>query len=196
METMYCRYANEYEMNTDREEVLKKMCKTSLKMDEAIDAGDTKTYKELASVFDQLRKSGKFTEAQNKEKEERYLDTIGELVRLCEEAKGPIKNNLPDPDEYPQDKIDFTIKDLKAYNFSLVAEEPHLQDLIETFIEKFEKAESSEDDLEKDFVLSKEDLLDHTLTDEEAADYQRFLEDEIAADAEALLAEIGGENES
>ena len=119
-----------------------------------------------------------------------------ETDALCEEAKGPIKNNLPDPDEYPQDKIDFTIKDLKAYNFSLVAEEPHLQDLIETFIEKFEKAESSEDDLEKDFVLSKEDLLDHTLTDEEAADYQRFLEDEIAADAEALLAEIGGENES
>ena len=40
METMYNRYANEYDMNVDREEVLKKMCKTSLKMDEALDAGE------------------------------------------------------------------------------------------------------------------------------------------------------------
>ena len=70
---MYNRYANEYEMNVDREEVLKKMCKTSLKMDECIDAGDMSAYKNLAAVFDQLRKSGKFTEAQNKEEKTTYL---------------------------------------------------------------------------------------------------------------------------
>ena len=136
METMYNRYANEYEINVDREEVLKKMCKTSLKMDEAIDAGDTKSYKELAGVFDQLRKGGKFTEAQNKEKEEKYLDTIGELVRICEEHGGPIANNLPDPDKYPQDTIDYSIKDLKAYNFSLFSGEPHILDMMEAFMEK------------------------------------------------------------
>ena len=195
METMYQRYANEYEMNVDREEVLKKMCKTSLKMDEAIDLGDTKSYKELSGVFDQLRKSGKFTEAQNKEKQERYLDTIGELVRLCEQEKGPIINILPDPDEYPQDKIDKTIKDLKAYYYSLVAEEPHMQDLIESFIEKYEKMikkqEEEGDDDFKDMITSKEEEAKHVLTDEEASEYQQFLEQEIAADAEALLAEVG-----
>ena len=57
METMYKRYANEYELNVDREEVLKKMCKTSLKMDETLDVGDVNGYKSLATVFDQLRKS-------------------------------------------------------------------------------------------------------------------------------------------
>lgn len=194
METMYQKYANEYEMNVDREEILKKMCKTSLKMDDCLDAGDVASYQKLSTVFEAQRKSGKFTEAQNKEKEERYLDTIGELVRLCEETKGPIANNLPDPDEYPQDKIDFTIKDLKAYTYSLVAGEPHMQDLIETFIEKYEKAEAAETDImEENFVLSDEDAMKDTLTDEEAMEYQDFLEEEIAADAEALLAELEGD---
>lgn len=196
METMYNRYANEYEMNVDREEVLKKMCKTSMKMDESLDAGDVSSYKNLAGVFDQLRKSGKFTEAQNKEKEEKYLDTIGELVRLCEEEKGPIINNLPDPDEYPMDIIDYSIKDLKAYNFNLFAGEPHIQDMIETFIDKYEKAEQAEKNLEDDFITSEEDLLKHKLTDQEAADYQRFIESEIEADTKALLKELGENNES
>ena len=191
METMYNRYANEYEMNVDREEVLKKMCKTSLKMDEALDAGDVSGYKNLASVFDQLRKSGKFTEAQNKEKQEKYLDTIGELVALAEKHGGAIKDNLPDPDEYPQDKIDFTIKDMKAYTYSLVAGEPHMQDLIETFIQKYEKAEEAEQQLGDDLILSEEDELKQAVTQEEAEEYQQFLENEIAADAEALLAELG-----
>ena len=188
---MYNRYANEYEMNVDREEVLKKMCKTSLKMDEALDAGDVSGYKNLASVFDQLRKSGKFTEAQNKEKQEKYLDTIGELVALAEKHGGAIKDNLPDPDEYPQDKIDFTIKDMKAYTYSLVAGEPHMQDLIETFIQKYEKAEEAEQQLGDDLILSEEDELKQAVTQEEAEEYQQFLENEIAADAEALLAELG-----
>ena len=191
METMYNRYANEYEMNVDREEVLKKMCKTSLKMDEALDAGDVSGYKNLASVFDQLRKSGKFTEAQNKEKQEKYLDTIGELVALAEKHGGAIKDNLPDPDEYPQDKIDFTIKDMKAYTYSLVAGEPHMQDLIEAFIQKYEKAEEAEKQLGDDLILSEEDELKQAVTQEEAEEYQQFLENEIAADAEALLAELG-----
>ena len=193
---MYNKYANEYDLNADREEVLKKMCKTSLKMDESLDAGDVTGYKNLAGVFDQLRKSGKFTEAQNKEERTKYLDTIGELVALAEKAKGPIKNDLPDPDEYPQDKIDFTIKDLKAYTYSLVAGEPHMQDLIESFITKYEKAEQSDADFGKELITSVEEEEKDALTQDEAVEYQKFLEDEIAADAEALLAEFGDTNES
>ena len=196
METMYNKYANEYELNIDREEVLKKMCKTSLKMDECLDAGDVSSYKNLAGVFDQLRKSGKFTEAQNKEEKTTYLDTIGELVRLAEKAGGPISNNLPDPDEYPQDKIDVTIKDLKAYNYSLIAGEPHMQDMIETFIEKYEKAAEQDEKFEKELVISDDQFHKDDLTDKEASDFQRFLEAEIDADVEALFAEVGEPNES
>ena len=66
-------------------------------MDEALDVGDTQSYQKLASVYDQLRKAGKFTEVQNKEQQERYLDSIGELVALCEREGGPIKEFV-DPD--------------------------------------------------------------------------------------------------
>ena len=196
METMYNKYANEYDLNADREEVLKKMCKTSLKMDESLDAGDVTGYKNLAGVFDQLRKSGKFTEAQNKEERTKYLDTIGELVALAEKAKGPIKNDLPDPDDYPQDKIDFTIKDLKAYTYSLVAGEPHMQDLIESFITKYERAEQADVDFGKELITSVEEEEKDAVTQDEAVEYQKFLEEEIAADAEALLAEFGDADES
>lgn len=196
METMYNKYANEYDLNADREEVLKKMCKTSLKMDESLDAGDVTGYKNLAGVFDQLRKSGKFTEAQNKEERTKYLDTIGELVALAEKAKGPIKNDLPDPDDYPQDKIDFTIKDLKAYTYSLVAGEPHMQDLIESFITKYERAEQADVDFGKELITSAEEEEKDAVTQDEAVEYQKFLEEEIAADAEALLAEFGDADES
>ena len=196
METMYNKYANEYDLNADREEVLKKMCKTSLKMDESLDAGDVTGYKNLAGVFDQLRKSGKFTEAQNKEERTKYLDTIGELVALAEKAKGPIKNDLTDPDDYPQDKIDFTIKDLKAYTYSLVAGEPHMQDLIESFITKYERAEQADVDFGKELITSAEEEEKDAVTQDEAVEYQKFLEEEIAADAEALLAEFGDADES
>jgi hypothetical protein len=129
MEQMYNKYAQEYDLNVDREEVLKKMCKTSLKMDEALDAGDVTGYKNLAAVFDQLRKSGKFTEAQNKDDKQQVLSSIGELVALCEQEGGIIPS-LPqyDPDQYPQDKVDFTLRDLKSYTYSLVSNELGLGD--------------------------------------------------------------------
>ena len=188
---MYNKYANEYDLNVDREEVLKKMCKTSLKMDECLDAGDVAAYKNLAGVFDQLRKSGKFTEAQNKEERTKYLDTIGELVALAEKAKGPIRCELPDPDDYPQDKIDFTIKDMKAYTYSLVAGEPHMEDLIESFITKYEKAIEADNEFEKGLVTSEEEELAQSVTQEEAMEFEEFKASQIEADAEALLAEFG-----
>lgn len=193
METMYKRYANEYELNVDREEVLKKMCKTSLKMDESLDTGDVTGYKSLATVFDQLRKSGSFTEAQNKEGKQRYLDSIGELIAVCEREGGPIEQ-FQDPDEYPQDKIDFTLRDLKSYTYDLVTNELGLGDLIESYIEKLEKAEEEGDvDLDAGLVTSDEELAEEALTDDEAEEFQMFLEHELEKDAEKLLEELGGD---
>lgn len=194
MEKMYTKYAQEYELNTDREEVLKKMCKTSLKMDECLDTGDLTGYKNLAGVFDQLRKGGKFTEAQNKEDRQQVLSSIGELVQLCEQEGGIIPN-LPqfDPDQYPQDKIDFTIKDLKAYNYALVSEELGLGDLIESYIEKLEKAENAEVDLNAGLITSSEELDKNSLTDEEAEEWNIFLDNEIEAEAEMLEKFLAGD---
>lgn len=194
METTYNKYSQEYDLNVDREEVLKKMCKTSLKMDEALDAGDVTGYKNLAAVFDQLRKSGKFTEAQNKEDRQQVLSSIGELVALCEQEGGIIPA-LPqyDPDQYPQDKIDFTLKDLKAYTYSLVSNELGLGDLIESYIEKLEQAENDSVDINAGLVTSAEEEASDELTDEEAEEWQGFLENEVEAEAEMLERFLAGE---
>lgn len=194
METTYNKYSQEYDLNVDREEVLKKMCKTSLKMDEALDAGDVTGYKNLAAVFDQLRKSGKFTEAQNKEDRQQVLSSIGELVALCEQ-EGGIIHALPqyDPDQYPQDKIDFTLKDLKSYTYSLVSNELGLGDLIESYIEKLEQAESDSVDINAGLVTSAEEEASDELTDEEAEEWQGFLENEVEAEAEMLERFLAGD---
>lgn len=194
MEKLYNKYANEYELNVDREDTLKKICKTSLKMDEALDVGDTQSYQKLASVYDQLRKAGKFTEVQNKEEQERYLDSVGELVALCEREGGPIKEFV-DPDEYPQDKVDFTIKDLKSYNYNLATNELNLSDLIQTYIDKLDKAEQSGNDIDlnKGLITSKEEEAEEdTLSDQEAIDFQDYLDNEIERDAQMLLDSFGG----
>ena len=44
-----------------RIDTLKMICKTSLKMNEAIDCGDIDSYQKLSRVYDSMMKSAKFT---------------------------------------------------------------------------------------------------------------------------------------
>jgi hypothetical protein len=138
LEDLYQKYAEEYELNVDREESVRKICRTSLKMDQALDIDDTQSYRNLSSVYDQLRKSARLTEAQNKEEQGREIDSIGQLVSFVEH-EGDIIPQQFDPIEYPQDKIDFVINDLQNYVSNLVRDELGLGDLIESFIEKADK---------------------------------------------------------
>lgn len=187
MEEMYNRYAGEFELNVDREETLKKICRTSVKMDQALDIGDVPAYKAYSAVMKDLRTSGKFTEAQNKEDKVRYLDSIGELVALCEKEGGIIEQWTISPDEYPQDKVDFTLKDLKAYTYNLVTNELGLGDLIESYIKKLEETEKQDEALDAGLVTSTEDEAKQELTDEEAYEFQDWLDSDIERDAELLL---------
>ncbi len=194
MEQTYTRYANEYDMNVDREETLKKICKVSLKLDNAVDSGDMTAAKNYNTMLDTLRKSAAFTAAQNKEEKDKELDTIGELVALCERDGGIIEQFPVNPDEYPQDKIDFTIKDLKAYNYNLVVNELGLGDLIESYMQKLDQAEQADNDMFDDLITNKEEEAAQELTDAEAAEFQEFmLEQEIEDEADRLLEELGGE---
>jgi len=183
MEDLYRKYANEFDMNIDREETLRKMCKTSIKMDEALDSGDTQSYSKLSQVFDQLRKSAKFTEAQNKDgKEERYLDSIGELV-MAVEREGGVIPQFDYKFESTQDKVDLTLKDMKAYTYNLVRNEMGLGDLIESYIEKLEADQKSEVPLDKDLTISREEEEADTLAD----DWVRSLEESISSEADSLF---------
>lgn len=139
METMYEKYAAENDLNTDREETLKKICKTSLKMDAALDNDDYSSYASLSKVYDALRKSSKFTESQKQDKTARAVDSIGELVAFVEKESGVIPMH-DSPIIYPMDKVDFIIKDMHTYVNKLVKDELGLGDLIESFINRQENS--------------------------------------------------------
>lgn len=191
MEDMYLKYCGEYEMNVDREETLKAMCKTNINMQRCLDSGDATNASRFSTMFDQLRKSGAFTEAQKKEDKEKYLDSVGELVTAVERAGGIIKN-FDFEVEAPQDKVDLTLKDMQSYTYNLVKNEMGLGDLIETYIKKLEEdmALNKDSSLEDGLITSREE--EQELKDEEVADnWLDHLEDEIAADADAMYAKIG-----
>lgn len=189
LEKKYQEYASQYELSVDREDVLRKICKVSLKMDEALDLGDTKTFKDLSVTYESLRKSGKFTEAQKQEEERREIDSIGELVAFVEREGGAIPC-CKDPIEYPQDKVDFTIRDMKHYVDRLVKEELGLSDLIESFIEKAgkNKTESVEDIMATNFDADNKEV-----SESEAQSFQEFLQKEVEEESYKLAEEFAGD---
>ena len=158
-------------------------------MDEALDLGDTKTFKDLSVTYESLRKSGKFTEAQKQEEERREIDSIGELVAFVEREGGAIPC-CKDPIEYPQDKVDFTIRDMKHYVDRLVKEELGLSDLIESFIEKAgkNKTESVEDIMATNFDADNKEV-----SESEAQNFQEFLQKEIEEESYKLAEEFAGD---
>jgi len=188
MEELYQKYAADYELSTDREQVLKTICKTDLKMNQAIDVGDTKTFKDLQAANDQLRKSAKFTDSQKQEEKKRDLDSIGELVAFVEN-KGGIIPMKDDPIHVPQDKIDFIINDMKNYTDNLVKNELGLGNLIESYIKKLEENKAmTADDILKQGIKSDDDDI---VTPEEARDFQEFKIAEREEEAKRLAEEYG-----
>lgn len=188
LEEIYKKYESEYELNVDRAETLKSICKTKFKMDQAIDIDDIRSYKDLSAVYDQLRKSGKFTESQNVEQQKREIDSIGELVQFVEN-KGGIIPRFENPEEEPQDKIDFLINDMKNYVNNLVRNELGLGSLIESYVEKLRKQEvkSAEDIIKEGIKLEEHDQV----TQEEAEEFQEFQMSEIEDESRKLVEAFG-----
>lgn len=118
-----------------RLDTLKKICKTSLKMDQAIDCGDVDTYQKLSRVYDAMMKSAKFTEAQNKEGKGNFIDSISELVAFCEKKENGGKIE-PYKIDVPLDIVDKVINDLKEYNKTLIYEDKSLAQEIEQYLKK------------------------------------------------------------
>lgn len=193
---MYNSYDSDYVLNTiDRKETVKQICRTRIKANEALEIGDINSYKSLSQVEAELRKTGKFTEAQKQEEKTKTLDTIGELALLCEENGGIIPIPEIDPDEYPQDKIDFTIKDLKNYTYNLATNELNLGSMIESYIKQLEQQQKvqEEESLDAGLYTSIEEELEDELTEQEALEYQDYLENEVEAEAARLAELLGGD---
>ena len=102
LEKNYNEMMNSFDIqDADTINTLVLLCKTNLKMNQAIDCGDVEGFQKLSKVSESLRKSAKFTAAQNKEQKNDYVDSVGELVAMCE-RDGFIPRYATD---IPQDKV-------------------------------------------------------------------------------------------
>lgn len=167
-------------------DTLKLVCKTSLKANQLIDIGDIEGFQKMSKVYDSLMKSGKFTAQQNKAETGDFVDSIGELIELCEK-QGYIERYYI---ESPKDRVDLTIADMQRYTKTLVEEETNLSIMVEKALRDIEKedeanAENTEDMIIDDIDLSLEDL-EKTLKDQDYVDFQEFLDEEAEADSDYL----------
>ena len=152
-------------------DTLKLVCKTSLKANQLIDIGDIEGFQKMSKVYDSLMKSGKFTAAQNKAESGEFVDSIGELVALCEK-EGFIPRYYIDE---PNDKVDRTLQDLQNYTRDLINEETNLSSMIEHALREIEKDKENEARLESDDGTDDEEAFEASLFDDDA---EKVLQDE------------------
>lgn len=182
LEQLYNEMMDSYDIQSAGHiDTLKLICKTSLKANQLIDMGDIEGFQKMSKVYDSLMKSGKFTAAQNKAEQGEFVDSISELVAICEK-EGFIPRYYT---EGPNDKVDETIIDLKNYTKTLVTEEMNLGNLIESAIKEMSKQEAKEEDEDIEEELTLDEI--NQLKDEDFGEYGDFLEDEAADDDETLL---------
>ena len=167
LEKKYNEMMNSFDIqDSDTTGTLILICKTYLKMNQAIDCGDMDGYQKLSRVYDSLRKSAKFTAAQNKEAKGNFVDSVGELVAMCEK-EGFIPRYCTD---IPQDKIDATLQDMNKYVYKRVTQDLGFGQQIEDALKKIQiqkEMEAAEDELE--------DIDEHVQLEDQ--DYEDFYED-------------------
>jgi hypothetical protein len=175
LEKKYTEMINSFDVqDADTRNTLILMCKTDLKMNQALDCGDIDGYQKLAKVSDSLRKSGKFTAAQNKDKDNDQIDCTGVLVAMCEREGGFIERYATD---VPKDIIDKCIIDQNKYVYNLVTKDLGFGQQIENYLKKIqlerENMEKTDDDFEDD----------EEIEDEEIAKFYERVADEKEEDA-------------
>ena len=161
-------------------DTLKLVCKTSLKANQLIDIGDIEGFQKMSKVYDSLMKSGKFTAAQNKAETGEYVDSISELVELCEKEGFIPRFYIA----HPNDQVDATLQDLKYYTHTLVTEEMNLGNLIENAIKEMSKEEAKAEDEDIEDELNYDNI--DELVDEDFVEHASFIDDEVDLDAKLL----------
>lgn len=186
MEQLYKDMMSSYDIQgAGHKDTLIMVCKTSLKANQLIDAGDIDGFQKMQKAYDSLMKSGKFTAAQNKGESGEFVDSIGELVALCEK-EGFIPRYYTDG---PQDKVDRTLQDLQQYTHTLVTEEMNLGNMIEASLREIVKDKEREANIDVEDSDEDEDLFNYEhpeLTEEDYQEYEDMKESERDKDEEML----------
>ena len=183
LEQLYNEFMNSFDIQgAARIDTLKMICKTSLKMNQAIDSGDIDSYQKLSRVYDSMMKSAKFTEAQNKEGNNQDFDSIGAIVNFCEKEEngGCIPTYTVDIDK---DVIDTVIRDMKNYTKTLIDEDKNIAMQIEQYIKKKEIL----DQQERDQAEAAAKGLDYVeISDDELMKHKHWIEEQQDEDMKTL----------
>lgn len=162
LEKNYQRMIDSFDIqDADTENTLKIICKTYLKMNQALDQGDVDGYQKLSRVYDQQRKSAKFTAAQNKNTEDAIIEAAGVITSEVERLGGKIE---PWDLHANRDIVDEEMNDMKLYVKNLVYEDKALAREIEDYI----KERKAQDQMKRDREEAKKQGKDYVeLTDED-----------------------------
>ena len=163
LEKLYNEMMESYDIQTAGHiDTLKKICRISLKTDQMLNIGDIDGAQKGVKMYDMLMKSGKFTAAQNKAENGEFLDSVSELVTICEK-QGFIERYYIDS---PKDKVDRVLQDLQGYTRNLITEEMNLGVLIENAVKQIEKDKENEARQDAD-QASDEDFFENSLFEDE-----------------------------
>ena len=169
LEQLYEEMMGSYDIQTAGHiDTLKLVCKTSLKANQLLDLGDVDGAQKMVKMYDGLMKSGKFTAAQNKAENGEYVDSISEIVAICEKD-GFIPRFYTDG---PQDKADRVLQDFQTYTRNLVTEEMNLGNLIENAIKQIE-LDKEKEAIEDSEAATEDEILENQLFEEDAAEFLR-----------------------
>ena len=155
-------------------DTLKLACKTSLKSNQLLDIGDVDGAQKMIKMYDSLMKSGKFTAAQNKEESGDFVDSVGELIAMCEKD-GFIPRYVTD---VPQDKVDATLKDMNDYVKKLVTQDLGFGQQIEDALKKIQIQKEMEESFDQDVELDDNDFEEY----HNAIEEQKQLDEEELGD--------------
>ena len=150
------------------------ICKTNLKMNQYLDSGDIEGFQKISKVSESLRKTAKFTAAQNKDDKDEYVDSVGELIAMCE-RDGFIPRYVTD---VPQDKVDATLKDMNDYVKKLVTQDLGFGQQIEDALKKIQIQKEMEESFDQDVELDDNDFEEY----HNAIEEQKQLDEEELGD--------------
>lgn len=198
LEKLYQDMKESYDIQgAGHEDTLKLVCKTSLKSNQLLDMGDVEGAQKMIKMYDMMMKSGKFTASQNKSERGDAVDSVSEIVALCEKD-GFIPRYYVDG---PQDKVDRTLQDLQKYTRSLITEEMNLGNLIEQAVKQIqadkEKEASNDADAAGDDDAFEAELFDEDkgfLDDEDFLALKQLVDDDVDDDEEFLSSLIDDED--
>ena len=196
LEQLYDDMMDSYDIQTaGHKDTLILLCKASLKTNQLMDIGDIDGAKKVSQMYDTLMKSGKFTAAQNKTEQGEYVDSIGELVAICE-RDGFIPKYYVDG---PQDKVDRVLQDMQQYTHDLITEEVGLGALIERAIQQIEEERESllKNTGEVDAEKEEDELFDYNtdavLKDVDFEEFAEFEEEQEEITDQTILDLMGEE---